>query len=231
MRKALLLLTLVILADAVPAQTVILDVEPDLDSISKKFGPNRRHFMHLFVGFGVNIGPQDPDARLRLPASSVFDVGLRYKLKFSHTLSGVADLGVLNLTYDLLQEKGKAIPDTILHDREWFTAQNFRLSAYLRINFGERGDRVGNFIDLGGGLLARIRSQYNTRDELASGEIQEVKLTKLKTITPVQYFTEFRFGLNRWVFFAQRRMTPFFTDASGYPHMPAYSVGLLVGLH
>lgn len=231
MRKGILLLLIMAAAGMATAQTVILDVEPDLDSISNKFGPNRTHFVHLFLGYGVNLGSQDPAARIRLGSSNIFQVGLRYKLKFSNTLSAVADIGLQNLTYDLVQEKGKLVPDTVLHDRERYFTQNFQLSGYFRINFGERGDRIGNFIDLGGGFLARLRRQYDTRDELPNGEIKEVQLTKLNVITPIQYFTELRLGLNRWTFFATRRMTPFFTDETGYPELPHYTVGIQFGLH
>lgn len=231
MRKLLFLLIVAGYGLSGLTQTTILDVEPRLDSIDKNFGPNRTHFLHLFVGYGLNIGSEDAGARVKLANSNNVSIGLRYKIKLSNTFSFTADLGYQTLQYDLLQEKGKVVPDTILHDRERFVAHNLAVAGFLRVNFGERGDNIGRFVSAGGGLLARLRRQYETRDELPNGEIQEYRLYRLKSITPVQYFTEIRLGLNRWVFFVSRRMTPFFGEVTDYPAMPAYTLGIQFGLH
>ncbi len=61
------------------------------------------------------------------------------------------DIHFSSMNYRLDQKSSsKIVPNNIKHDKEKLRFNNLGIELYNRFNVGRRGDRVGQFIDLGG---------------------------------------------------------------------------------
>lgn len=213
------------------AQTVVLEIDEQADSVVNNFGPNRTHFVHTFFSLGFPVGNQLDGANIELVNSTNFKFGLRYKLKISEFLSAGLDLAYVSLDYRLKQEHGKIVPDTTMHDKENLLISSLEGSFFLRMNLGQRGDFMGRFIGIGAAYGYKIGSNHVTRDKLPTGEIQKIYLSKLKYLNAAQTYVFIRLGLNRLIFNFEYRLTDLFKAANSYPEFPPYTIGIQFGLH
>ncbi len=212
------------------AQTVLLEEIPS-DSATTQFGPNRRHFVHTYMGFGLLFGQNNEGAKTAVPASSEWHVGMRYKYKLGETVSLGMDLSYALSSYTLRQEDGKVLPDTTTHDKEQLRQEWVEPAFFLRVNTGLRGDQVGRFIDAGIAAPVLVRSSHHTTDELPDGQIREVTTRVLPYMEPLVWKAFVRIGFNNLVFYGSYRLTDLLTPESGYPQLPAMSMGLQLGFH
>lgn len=230
MKKFLLLIIIAVTFFDMAAQTVVLErsVTP-IDSADNDFGPNQKHFVHNYIGMGVIFGSDEPGASVKFPNSLDFMLGLRYKLKLSNTFSTGFDLEFNSLDYHIKQEPGKMIPDTVLHDKEKITLYNIQANIFGRINFGERGDFMGNFIDLGAGYALNVSRVHSYIDDLPTGERKEVAIHKINFVNKTIPSAFVRFGWNRFIIYGRYRLGEIMK--SPYPDLPKLSAGLQIGIH
>lgn len=231
MKKLATLFVLICLfAFVAPAQTVLLDVDK-VDTTYSKFGPNRKHFVHLYFSYGLIFGKNNEGAKTRVPGSNDFKIGLRYKYKISELLSLGVEANYGNHTFDFRQEEGKVIVDTTLHDEEEIIMHYLEPTLFLRFNIGERGNSIGRFIDFGAGLPIRLVASHFTQNELSTGEVQTVTTSRLSYVQSYYAHAFARIGFNNLAFFYQYRFTDFFTNAVDYPALPAMTMGIQLGIH
>ena len=212
------------------AQTVLLHEEPE-DTIISQFGPNRTHFLHTYMGFGLLFGQNLEGAKTTVPGSSEWHFGVRYKLRLGETVSLGLETAYRISTYKLRQEEGKLLPDTVLHDAEQLRQEWLEPAFYLRINSGLRGNRIGRFVDAGIAAPLLLSSAHFTEDELPDGQIREVTTRRLPYIEPMVWKAFLRLGFNNLVFYGEYRLTDLIQPESGFPQLPAMSVGLQIGFH
>lgn len=227
---AIIILLSLLTAFSTAAQTVLLDVDK-VDTTYSKFGPNRKHFVHLFLSYGLVFGKNNVGAKTRVPGSNDFKVGFRYKYKISEVFALGFEANYGSHTFDFRQEEGKIVVDTTLHDEEEIYMQYLEPVVFLRFNIGERGNSVGRFIDLGAGLPVSIGAAHFTRNELPSGEIQTVNTSRLSYVQSYYGQAFARIGFNNLSFFYQYRFTDFFTSEVNYPALPAMTMGIQLGIH
>lgn len=230
MKKLILFLLVGFLAAGSNAQTVLLETDTLPESTSS-FGPNRKHFVHFFLGYGLLFGQNNAGAKIRVPASDDFTFGLRYKLKLSETVALGLETNYNMNTFSFRQEAGKQYADTVLNDKEELELFYLEPALFVRFNFGERGNVVGRFIDIGAGLPIKVGSAHYTSNELPTGEIREITTSKLQYIEPFAYHAFGRIGFNNLVFYYRYRFSDVFKANAGFPALPAMSFGLQLGLH
>ncbi|WP_400190801.1 hypothetical protein [Hymenobacter sp. B81] len=228
-RAALLLALLP--AAAAHAQTVLLDADVAADTARQTFGPNRRFYRHLYGGYALVVGPDQPGAPLRYGASGELTLGLRHKLRLTSWLALGADVRYLRQTYALRQTAGKVLPTPVLHHRESFTLHRADAEAWLRLNAGRRGNAIGQYLDLGawGGWV--LGSAHHTEDRPGAGPARRVLGTErgLRYLERWPYGLAGRLGLGRYAAQARYRLSDSFRGAA-YPELPRWALGLEVGL-
>ncbi|HNW98565.1 MAG TPA: hypothetical protein PKK00_09175 [Bacteroidales bacterium] len=230
MRKIFLILSLFVFVAITPAQNVLLHKEVN-DSIIQKYGPNLRNFHHLFISMGFVMGEPDSSGSDILYGNSTnYLVGYRYKLKLSNWFAIGYDIDISSYYFRLKQSLTKCTPDSILHDKEKFIIGNVGGDLYLRFNYGRRGNRVGNFIDLGGYGDLKTAAKHFTKDKMLNGNVVEVNTSHLKYVNKYNYGAMARVGFNRYVIYGCYRLSDIFKD-SQYPELPRITVGLQIGLH
>ncbi len=147
----ILLIASMFFSEYAVSQTVILHEKiSDYDFDVPKRGPNFRHFTHLCIGYEFYI-PESKKNEVPIIAgmSTAFSVGVRYKYKISNFFAIGAGLNYTNDIFTIKQDNNKIFPNTVTHKREKLRLNNLCSNAFMRFNFGKRGNIVGRFIDLG----------------------------------------------------------------------------------
>jgi hypothetical protein len=132
------------------AQEVVLSEKVIQDSVRGKYGPNMSHYLHFYAGFGF-ITPvnQNTGSEIYFGKANNFEIGLRYKKRITNWLALGANLYYEMYNYRLEQNDDKTFPDTLIYGKQKVKSHNFGIAPYLRINIGRRGNRLGNYLDVG----------------------------------------------------------------------------------
>jgi len=231
MKKYFLLLSILILGLTTNSQTVLLEQDVYKDTLEKKVGPNLRHFHHLYLSFGFMSKQSDKGADIKFGNSTFFDFGYRYKLKICNHYALGTDFNMGFYGYNLKQTNFKTLPDTLLNDKETFNFNNLSLGLYQRINFGRRGNYVGNFLDLGCYGLFNYSLVHFTQNTMADKSIVEQRTRKLGYYNMLGWGINARLGFNRYIFTAQYRMSDYFKKNYNYPELSRLSIGFQIGLY
>jgi hypothetical protein len=128
---------------------VLVDHEVDTSGKIPKFGPNRLFFVTFYSHLGALPGPQVYGAQTNWWSYSLA-YGVRMKLKFFSWNSLVWDIGYRCDRFSIRQKVPKLYPlTTDNHVRERISLHNFSFTLCDRINFGKRGNVLGNWLDFG----------------------------------------------------------------------------------
>lgn len=228
-KQALVTIICLLLPFWLQSQTVILDVERDLDSSKMKFGPNRLHYVNLFVGFGFLVGENQQGSRVESDGSIDLKLGIRYKLKINETFSVGATLGFNSMNYKIRQEMGKFFPDTAMNEIERLRINGIETGIYARVNIGKRGNTVGKFIDFGYSYNLRISGNHYTKNTVNDGTVHKLTVSKLPYLKNGFSNTYLRFGIRSLSFYLQYRFTELFRQSYGYPDLPPFVIGIQIG--
>lgn len=207
----------------------------DIMENTPKFGPNRKHYIHLYFDGKFAASPVDGDgAEIKYGYSRSFLFGIRYK----HKIKGIFQIGgaleYWNDAFHLRQNDKKVLPTAALHKKETITFNNLGSELYLRFNLGKRGNRIGKFVDVGGyGSWIPAASHYikdDNQGDTYMANSKEVYYTDLQYTNNMAYGLRFRTGYNQWVLSLGYRLSDYFDDTFD-SEMPRFSAGIQVGLH
>lgn len=229
----MLLLPLLGWAGVAQAQQVLVHANVADDTVKTSFGPNRRYFGHVYVGYGLLAGAASPGAGLRYGLySSELRAGGRIKYRLSQALALNLDLGYGYLRYELAQNGQKRIPTPVLHQRESLGLHQIYSEASVRLNVGRRGNAVGSYLDLLAGGSWVAATNHATEDDPAPG-VSSVETTEYG----LHYLRRWtggvgaRLGFDRYALTARyRRSATFTADYSAWPELPRWVLGLEIGL-
>jgi hypothetical protein len=231
MRNLISFLMILVFIQTVQSQDVVFNENVNSDSVIETHGPNLKHFKHPYIGFGfAAMQSEDKRSNVDLGLSSNFVFGYRYKLKLSNFYAIGYDINYNQSWYRLSQTTDKRTPDSLLNDKERLTFQNFEIGLYNRFNFGKRGNIIGKFIDLGAYADWTFQCTHFFQNKI-DGNIYKTEVTRLKYYEPVNYGVLARIGINRWVVYANYRLSDLFKSAYNYAELPRLTVGFQVGLH
>jgi hypothetical protein len=195
------------------------------------FGENRKHFIHPWFGYGLFLPGEDEG--IRYWNTHEFSAGLLYKYKLSNVFSTGASLVYENLNFRF-DEETRIIDDNQFNDKEKLIVHGIGPEYYIRVNFdSERGNYMGNFIDLGVYVNWLFGSAYKTYNSTDGGIFQEKEITYkgLDQLNDFSYGATIRMAKDSFILFVDYRMSDLFDDKYNYINLPKYSVGLVLGLH
>ena len=232
------------------AQKVLLEQDVARDTIKSSFGQNLKYFGHFYGGFGLAASAAEAkSSAVEYPASHEFVFGYRFKYRVGQVYALGFETSVSSQTFKIKQQSGKTLPTTMLFDEEKFRFTNLGLGVYQRFNWGKRGNHVGKFIDLGVfGNWMPVKVHIYEDDNIfgVAGPLSGVKMVKvretgLKYIADTNYGVNARLGFNRYVFYANYRLSDFFNTGYAYmqegvnvfdfAELPRLSVGFQIGFH
>lgn len=202
------------------------------DNMVGKRGPNLKNFSHFYLGFGFIVGSSDSVGSDVIAGKSTnFVFGYRYKLRVNNFFAIGCEAAFDSYSFALKQNATKITPDTIIHDKEQLNLGNLGLAGYMRFNYGKRGNRVGNFVDIGGYGDYRISGVNFTRDKLDNDNVVKTRISHLDYFNPINYGALARIGFNRYVIYGTYRLSDIFESSYNYPELPRLTIGLQIGLH
>lgn len=231
MYRVILTVFLLFVVSFLQGQTVVLSEDLRFKEEKPLYGMNRKHYRHFFLGLHFMAGEAaDRGSRIHYGRSFGFEYGYRYKRRFNNTFSAGYELVFKRFSFAPRQEEGKLVPGPSLHDREKLVFLGGGIALYKRVNYGRRGDYIGRFFDLGAYADWYFHARHVTFDKT---DVQYVRVRRTRMDYPRSfgYGTFIRAGLNHLVFKATYRVSDLFTQESGLPEFPRWSVGLELGLH
>jgi len=231
MKKLFFAAAFLLLTSSLFAQDVLLKQDVAADSVKTKFGPNRSHYRHFYVGYGLIIGEPDKAGSAVNYGSNTFTIGFRFKQKVCNLYSVGFNIAYTSYTYRLKQDSNKTVPNSMLHDKEHLSINTVGVGLYNRFNFGRRGDRIGKFVDLGVHADWVFGGKHFTSDKQDNGNIIETTIKRLKYFNNYQYGAFVNIGFNRYVFTAVYRLSDLFEKSYTYSELPRLTVGIQIGFH
>jgi len=227
------------------AQEMLLEKEvEDIREDTPKFGPNRKHYVHLYAEGNFAVSPMDGEgAEIKYFRSGGFLMGMRYKYRIKGLVQTGIALELGKADYHIKQNDDKTFPNQLQHKEEILQFNNATAELYLRVNLAKRGNQIGTFIDLAGYWAWLTKSSHYIRDDaddetLYNAATKEVYYTDLKYMEDYVYGARFRLGHNNWVFSLGYRLSDYFKDDlyegpdnQGVPEMPRFTAGIQIGIH
>lgn len=231
MIKNLLFAALILSVLCAGAQTVVIAEDLNSKDEDTDFGMNRKHFTHSFIGLQFTAGPPEmAGAKIVYGRSRTLEYGYRYKRKLTETFSFGSEIMARRHGYHVKQTDDKLVPDNVIRDREKLVFLDAGLGVYKRINFGQRGNYIGRFIDAGAWAcwIFHGRHVYFYEEE---GVSVRVRRSGIKYHTPFDYGVIARVGFNNVIVKGTYRMSDLFRESAYIPELPRYAIGLEIGLH
>jgi hypothetical protein len=218
------------------AQEILLEQEVTQDTTVDKKGPNKNRFFHFYTGYGFMVDEGETGAEVKPFSSHQFTVGFRQKFKLSKIFSFGYDIAYSNDIYRLKQNASKVLPNNITHLKETIRLSNLGASLFLRTNFKKnRGNVVGNFLDLGFGANWIYKAVHQFTDDFNVPSYNagraDVTLSELKYVEALSYGPIARIGFNRIALYGQYRLNPIFKSSYNYPDVSKIVAGVQIGLH
>lgn len=223
---------LVLSAAPTYAQRVLLHSDVAEDTVYGNFGPNRRFFNHIYLGYLPVVGASAKGSEIRYGGSGEFMLGLRNKFRLSEPISVGLDLRFLRLSYLLAQTDHKLLPTPVVHHRESLALSQWQLEGLLRLNAGARGNVVGRYLDLTGWGGWVMGTTHRVEDRPSTGPRRvQTNERGLPYLRRWPYGVGARLGSGRYAAVARYRLSDTFTPTyqSTYPELPRWTVGLEIG--
>ena len=222
-------------ATSVQAQRVLLRADPATDSMEVAYGPNRRFYQHVFLGYAPVVGaPAGNGADLRYFTSAEPFAGLRYKFRLTKTVATGFDLRYARLVYALEQNPQKQLPNSQLYYKESLVFSQLQAEPYVRLGFGRRGNVIGHYLDMSGwGGWAMATSHHAESRPGTNGSARTVTVERnLSYVRRWSYGLGARLGAGRYAVLGRYRLSHTFTTSANpaYVELPRWLVGLEVGL-
>lgn len=230
MLKFLIIIPFILFITNTNAQRVLIAKESPKEHDSE-YGMNRKHFSHGFLGVHFIIGPpENSGADIHYGRSRSIEYGYRYKRRFNDTFSIGSEIIARRHAFHIRQTDDKLVPDQILKDREKLVFLDAGLGLYKRVNFGQRGNYIGRFLDVGANAswVFHVRHVYFLEE---GGLNTRVRVSGMNYPFWFAYGLNVRLGFNNLVIKGSYQLSDHFKDASDLPELPKYSIGLEFGLH
>ncbi|MBA3901645.1 MAG: hypothetical protein H0X62_15820 [Bacteroidetes bacterium] len=242
MKNSLSVFAFFIIIQSSIAQSVIIEEDIAADTIPATKGPNLNQYSHLYVGFGLIVGPiEGSGVNLLHQNSTNFQAGYRFKRRISRINDVGFDLYYGVTSFRLRQETGKTFPTPGLYEREKINFSQVGLNLYHRFNFGRRGNIIRNFIDIGAWgqyefMTKHVSFQRHTAPNNQFARKTRVASRDLDYANTLNYGVQARIGIRRYSIYGLYRISDIIRDTYkgdpfNFPELPRLIVGLQIGLH
>ena len=194
----------------------------------KIFGKNQKHYVHSFFSLSFVPFVEENNIKIKFPFSCDAEFGIRYKRKINRMLDFGFDFGCSMLQYRIAQDAGKNVTDTHLYDKERLIVSSLPFRVFLRINMEKRrGDYIGKFMDLGGGVNWNFNFTQYTLIK-SDDKRTRSKITGWDQFNPLTYNAFIRFGKNYFAVRADYRLASLMKDSAA-PDLPPLLIGIDLG--
>lgn len=217
------------------AQTVLMEEYPGNDTVVPRWGKNLAHFIHPYFIYGIFADDfSNASAHAKIPGSSEFAMGLRYKRKITNFYAMGLDFRLNFSGVSIRQEDSKTFPMAGKHKKESIQTSGLSLEYFNRINFDRRGNKIGKYLDLGVYGFFNLNSYHFIRDEsdtlgIGASKATEVKFYKPDYLNNYGYGVSCRLGSNALVFYARYRLSDMVKKTGNYvtfPELPRLQAGI-----
>ncbi|MBO6518242.1 MAG: hypothetical protein JJ975_17025 [Bacteroidia bacterium] len=225
MRKIAVLFGSIVLGLTSQAQTIELEQDVNRDTVISDYGPNRKNFFGTYLGLGAVIGQIDHDFMKLKPVSDRFTFGAYYKRRLNNVYSVLlsSNYGVTVYRFE--------VSEVMKYNR--IRANDVNLDFSNRFNFGRRGNRIGNYLELGVSGMYIFHTKQETKTEVVDNAALyknvKTELTGLKFIESANYSVHARFGFNKFAITADYRLSDLTTNRVDYD-LPPLTVGVRLDL-
>lgn len=130
-----------------------------------------------------------------------------------------------------MQNAQKTVPSAGLHRSESLRQHQAYADLSLRLNVGRRGNYVGRYLDLLGGVARNVATAHRTEDDPPPG-IGSVETTEhgLPYLRPWTVGAGARLGIDRYALTGRYRLSSAFLPQYGYAELPRWLLGVEIGL-
>ncbi len=200
------------------AQDLVFEKKPDSVPAHPNYGPNRLHYVHpfLFAG-GIFPTPGIEQVKTKLPHNTYLAAGIRYKLKISRPFSVVSEAGFDRFSFRSAMGSGIMPEDSKTHLSQTVSSAGFFGGIFIRTRLGQKGDYLGNYIDLG------ITGQTNLINTLVTVDTvrlenteqlmsQRTTRTSFSLFNPFTYSACIRLGFDKFSVVASYRLSRLLND-------------------
>lgn len=215
------------------AQTVLLNVDREIESQVSDRGPNLKKFNHFYLRAALVASSDNPGARIHYGTSLNFALGMRRKYKISPVYSLGFEIENQYTDYKLKQETGKLLPDTIINNISGrLDYATLGAGFYNRINFDPgRGNYMGTFFDAGimGEWSYAVKGISKNKRE--DGVREKTISKQLPFVNNFNARVYSRLGFSHFSIFASYRITELFKPSFEYPDLPKLIAGFEIALY
>jgi hypothetical protein len=203
----------------VTAQELVFEKFPDTVQVHPTYGPNRKHFVHPYFSMSLKADPQ---------FAAQVALGLRYKLKISKPISIISETGINRDFFDLSRKPGILATDSVIHLAQSLNTSGIYGGVFFRTRLGQKGDYLGNYIDIGIVGSSHLLNKLITRDTINSGigsPISErTSKTTFRNINMFSYSACIRVGFDKFSLTASYRLSKLMTTT--IKDLPSLQVGV-----
>ncbi|MDD3384459.1 MAG: hypothetical protein PHN30_01960 [Bacteroidales bacterium] len=236
-KKQILAAIILIITSLMGVKGQEMVLQQDVDSVpgAGNYGPNKLHFGHLYLEMGFAIPyPQTEQKLIKIPLTGSFAAGYRYKLKIFNPLAFILEAGLRWDNVRFNQFEGKQFPDTDIHSRQILHLSKATTGLGLRFRFGQRGNYLGRYLDIGVRETLLMGSRLVQTDPGNNDTGNWYRKTK-QIFRGLEYMQDWvpelfaRLGFNRFAITATYRMGPLFLDTVPV-ELPKISLGVETAL-
>ncbi len=237
MNRFLLLLLVFFAITPAYSQSVVLSKKVD-EQYEDNYGPNMRHYGYFHAGLAVIPNMEDATSSIKNPGSGEYTLGYLYKLKLLPFYALGFDVSLAHTRYSFTKSDLNAYnpynPLTFASNekRHLLVNNSVSLEIYQRINFGKRGNTLGNFLDAGlsGSWNYAVKEVIvitgNANDYYDRSRTVNHRLDFPETFS---YGLAARIGHNKIALFGRYRLSDYFKDTYSIPELPRLKVGVEIG--
>jgi hypothetical protein len=230
MKQILTILLILLIWLPIHSQKVLLGKKVPETFEPGLWGPNLRHYGHLFGSMSILSGKSKDESLMNPVLSHALDIGYRYKFKIFNYYALGADITASAYSYRLIA--GNPVPGVVdkLMEKEKFRFTTTGISFFQRINFDRRGNFIGKYLDLGVFANYIFYSKhiytYIPEDEL----VGKIKVTEkhLTYLNDGFYGVFGRLGTNNLALIFKYRVSDIF--GSSRQEFTPYQIGLEVSI-
>lgn len=207
-------------------QEILFEKDPAIDTTIEKKGPNRKNFTHPFISFGFAIDAGEKGATVVQPNLDQFAIGFRYKRRLNKTFSVGFEFSYTNYAFSIKQNNQKTTPDSTINQRQRLYFYDIQLGAYFRINFGKRGNILGNYFDIAPYSEAVVAFTEFSKYKLPDGSVVRARRSGIDYFQRFNYGIQARIGLKKLIFFGQYRISNAFYGDKNLAEIPRITAGI-----
>ncbi len=206
----------------------IIYENPGNDTIRKKIGPNRTHFIHPYIELNFACSEENNNlSKINYFSSNGLNLGVKYKLKLLKPISIGLDLSYRSTNFYLKQNAERIALTSIKYKYESINFNNrLGLGAFLRINYTKRGNYLGKYIE--SELVYDYSFNMKYKVKYSNANSTEKKITNYRNTiyNDINYYLNLKFGFNKFALICEYRISDLFKNNNIFYELPRYNLGI-----